>query len=173
MMKRLFFSLALAGALGLTSGGVVLAAPGPGMGHGGGGHAFAGHAYGPRGVPYYRGYRGFGFGYVPWGYGPGWGWGYYGYAPYVVPSGVVTGGLRLEIEPKTAGVFVDGAYAGVVDDFNGHFQHLDLIPGAHRIEVRQPGFQPLTIQPYIQPDHTTDYKATLTPESQSPRPALQ
>jgi len=136
MMKKLFFSLAFAGALGLTSPGVVLAAPGPGMGHGGAGHAFVGRAYGPRGVPYYRGYRGFGLGYGPWWYGPGWGWGYYGYAPYVVPSGVATGGLRLEIEPKTAGVFVDGAYAGVVDDFNGHFQHLDMTPGGHRIEVR-------------------------------------
>jgi hypothetical protein len=172
MMKKLFFSVALAGALAVTSPGPVLAAPGHGMG--GGGHAVVGggaygHAYGPRGVPYYRGYRGFGYG--PWWYGPGWGWGYYGYYPYVVPSGVVTGGLRLEIEPKTAEVFVDGAYAGVVDDFNGHFQHLDLTPGGHRIEVRQPGFQPLTFQPYIQPDHTTDYKGTLTPAS--PTPALQ
>ena len=117
-----------------------------------------------------------GIGVNPYGYGyPGYygapvcQWGYYGYAyPYIVPAGVVTGGLRLEIEPKTAQVFVDGYYAGVVDDFNGHFQHLDLTPGGHRIEVRQPGFQPLTIEPYIQPDHTTDFKAALTPA-----PALQ
>jgi hypothetical protein len=60
-------------------------------------------------------------------------------------------------------VFVDGTYAGVVDDFNGHFQHLDLTPGGHRIDVRQPGFQPLTFQVYIQPGHTTDYKAALEP----------
>jgi hypothetical protein len=172
MMKKLFFSLAVAGALAVTSPDAVFAA----TGHASGGHAVVrggayGHVYGARGVPYYRGYRGFGLGYGPWLSGPGWGWGYYGYAPYLVPSGVVTGGLRLEIEPKTAGVFVDGAYAGVVDDFNGHFQHLDLTPGGHRIEVRQPGFQPLTIQPYIQPDHTTDYKATLIPAS--PTPAVQ
>ena len=82
---------------------------------------------------------GFGFTYDPFWYSPG--WGYYGYPyPYVVPN-ENSGGLRLEITPKTAQVFVDGNYAGVVDDFNGHFQHLDLTPGGHRINVRQPGFQ--------------------------------
>jgi hypothetical protein len=106
-------------------------------------------------------------------HGPGFGWGFaydpFWYGPvgmYVVPAGAVTGGLRLEVTPKTAEVYVDGAYAGSVDDFDGHFQHLDLTPGGHRIEVRQPGFQPLTIDPYIQPDHTTDFKAALTPAAQ-------
>ena len=166
-MKKLIFSLTFAGALALASPGAVLAATGQAMGRASGGHAVVsggayGHGYGPRVVRYYRGYRG--FAYDPFWYGPG--WGYYGYSyPYVVP-GVETGGLRLEITPKTAQVFVDGAYAGVVDDFNGHFQHLDLVPGGHRIEVRQPGFQPLMFQAYVQPGHTTDYKAALTPALQ-------
>ncbi len=82
---------------------------------------------------------------------------------YVAPAGTVTGGLRLEITPKTAQVYADGAYAGVVDDFNGHFQHLDLTPGGHHIDVIAPGFQPLAFDTYIQPDHTTDYKAGLAP----------
>jgi hypothetical protein len=102
-------------------------------------------------------------------YGPAFGWGVYDplwygpVVPYVVPPGVVTGGLRLEVTPKTAQVFVDGAYAGVVDDFNGHFQHLILAPGGHRIEISAPGLQTLTFTPYIQPDRTTDYKATMVP----------
>jgi hypothetical protein len=163
-MKKLIFSLTLAGALALALPGAAFA--GMGQSRTGGGHAVVRGAYGrvyrPRVVPYYRGYRG--FAYDPFWYGPG--WGYYGYGyPYIVPS-EVTGGLRLEVTPKTAQVFVDGAYAGVVDDFNGHFQHLDLTPGGHRIEVRQPGFQPLTFETYIQPDHTTDYKAALTPALQ-------
>jgi hypothetical protein len=92
--------------------------------------------------------------------GPG--WGYYGYPyPYVAAPSESSGGLRLEITPKTAQVFVDGNYGGVVDDFNGHFQHLDLTPGGHRIDVLQPGFQRLTLQAYILPGHTTDYKAAL------------
>ncbi len=111
-------------------------AAGHAIGRAGGHPAFGeGREYGPRVSPYYRGYPGFGFGfaYDPYWYGPG--WAEYGYAyPYVVPTGD-TGGLRLEIAPKTAEVFVDGYYAGVVDDFNGHFQHLDMTPGGHRISA--------------------------------------
>jgi len=109
-----------------------------------------------------RFYRsGLGFGYV---YDPFWyGWGYPGYAaPYVVPVGV-TGDVRLQVEPKTAEVYVDGYYAGIVDQFNGHFHHLSMTPGGHRIEVRAPGFQPLTFSVYVQPDRTIDYKGMLNP----------
>jgi hypothetical protein len=101
-MKKLIFSLTFAGALALASPGGVFAATGQAMGRAGGGHAVVsrgayGHVYGPRVVPYYRGYRG--FAYDPFWYGPG--WGYYGYSyPYIVP-GVETGGLRLEIAPQT------------------------------------------------------------------------
>jgi PEGA domain-containing protein len=168
LMRKPFFAMIVAGAIALGSPNAVLAA---GRTRGGGGHAvervaarpFVGHGfvYG-RVRPYgYDVVPRFGFAYDPFWYGPG--WGYYGY-PYldVVPS-ENSGGLRLDITPKTAQVFVDGTYAGVVDDFNGHFQHLDLTPGGHRIDVRQPGFQPLTFQVYIQPGHTTDYKAALVP----------
>jgi hypothetical protein len=46
--------------------------------------------------------------------------------------------LRLRIEPdaaEDAAVYVDGFYAGVVDDFNGVFQALPLTPGGHTIVV--------------------------------------
>jgi hypothetical protein len=167
-MKRMFFSTLLAGALMLPAASTVSAA------QRGGGHGFAssGHVLGGvgghgllPGRPYYR-VRGPAFGWGYYGYDPFW-YGYgYGY-PYVVPSGAVTGGLRLEVAPKTAEVFVDGYYAGVVDDFDGHFRHLNLTPGAHQIEVRAPGFQPLTFNTYIQADHTTDYKATMGPAAGS------
>jgi len=137
------------------------------------GHAipreYVGHAYLPSRVivPAY------GF------YGPGIGWGYYGYDPlwygwgapyayhYVVPVGAITGGLRIEVQPKTAQVFADGYFAGVVDDFNGHFQHLNLTPGGHTIELRADGFQPLTFSTYTQPDHTTTYKGSMVPASET------
>jgi hypothetical protein len=95
------------------------------------------------------------FAYDPFWYGP--------VGPYVVPAGAVAGGLRMEVTPKTAQVYVDGAYAGIVDDFNGHFQHLDLTPGGHHIDVGAPGFEPLSFDTYIQPDHTTDYKTNMVP----------
>ena len=33
-------------------------------------------------------------------------------------------------------MFADGYYVGVVDDFDGPFQHLNLTAGPHRIEIR-------------------------------------
>lgn len=118
------------------------------------GHAMTGHVIGPRVRVFAN--PAFGF-YDPFWY-PGWGYAY----PYVVPADN-TGGLRLEVTPKTAQVFVDGYYAGVVDDFNGHFQHLDMAPGGHHIELRQPGFQPMGFDVYVQPGHTSDYKGALIP----------
>ncbi len=150
-------------------GGATLRAPraGPAVGH-----------PVPRGAPAYRPYRGYGYGaYGLYGgafglgyYDPYWDWTYGyppdGYAPpYVVPPDAVTGGLRIEVKPDTAAVYVDGYYAGIVDDFDGHFQHLDLTPGGHHIEVRAPGYAPLTFDPLIQADHTTDFKGRLVPSN--------
>jgi hypothetical protein len=171
-MKKLFLTLMLAGAVAATPSTVSAAGVGGhAMGRAGvgAGHAMVRGAYGPRVAPYYRGYPGYGYGfaYDPFWYGPGFAYsGGYGYAyPYVVPT-ENAGALRLEVTPKTAQVFVDGYYAGVVDDFDGHFQHLEMTPGGHRIDVSQPGFQPLTFQTYVQPGHTTDYKAAMSPAAQ-------
>src|SRR5581483_3966847 len=102
--------------------------------------------------------------YDPFWYGPR--WGYYGSFGYGYPYGWPVdnhGSLRLQVTPKTAQVFVDGGYAGTVDQFDGHFQHLDLTPGKHHVEIQQPGFAPLMFDSYIQPGHTTDYQAVLAP----------
>jgi hypothetical protein len=73
------------------------------------------------------------------------------------------GGLRLKIEPRNAQVFVDGYYAGIVDDFDGRFQKLELAPGRHHIEVRAAGHEPLNFDVNIQPRQTTVYRGTLVP----------
>ncbi len=162
-MKRLFISTTLAAALALTASSAFAAQRG-------GGHAV------PRAVAPMHGHGGGTVVIAPryggW-YGPAYGWGYYdpfwGYgweAPYgYVAPAPVTGGLRIEVSQKDAQVFVDGNYVGVVDDFDGHFQHVDLTPGGHHVEIRAEGFAPLAFDTYIQPDHTTDYKGHLTPLS--------
>jgi len=86
-----------------------------------------------------------------------------GYSPYPFEAPGLTGGLRLKIQPEEAQVYVDGYYSGIVDDFNGHFQHLDLPPGLHHVEVRAPGRQSLEVDVMIQARHTTVYKGTLAP----------
>ena len=93
--------------------------------------------------------------------------GYYSYAGYPtdapgpLDTAGPTGGLRLKVEPTDADVYVDGYFAGIVDDFNGHFQQLKLTAGPHRVEVRAPGYQPLVFDVSIQPRHTTEYRRAL------------
>ncbi len=99
--------------------------------------------------PYYwRPYGGYGFGgygYYPYSFGYN---GYYGpsyyYRPYSYGSyyGYGYGQIRLEIKPKTAKVYVDGGYSGIVDDYDGWWQRLNVEPGNHRIVVREGGFVP-------------------------------
>jgi hypothetical protein len=60
-------------------------------------------------------------------------------------------------------VYVDGYYAGVVDDFDGHFQHLTLPPGGHHIELRASGYKTLDADIYVQANDTTDWRATMVP----------
>ena len=71
------------------------------------------------------------------------------------------GGLQLALEPRAAQVFVDGQYAGVVDDFAGYYRHLPLPAGNHRIEVIAPGYLPLVFDVTVIPDRTITYRQTL------------
>ena len=48
--------------------------------------------------------------------------------------------VKVKAEPKDAQVYVDGYYAGPVNDFNGIFQHLNVAPGGHEIELYKDGF---------------------------------
>jgi hypothetical protein len=82
-------------------------------------------------------------------------------APSPFESDGPTGGLRLKVEPKQAQVYVDGYYAGIVNDFNGLLQHLDLTLGPHHVEIRAPGYQPLAFDVLIQPRHTIEYRGAL------------
>lgn len=101
----------------------------------------------------------------PWlGYHGGYGPGYYGmYAPrYGAGSGASympeeRGALRLKLKPRDAEVYVDGAYAGIVDDFDGAFQKLHLPPGTHKIEVRPPDGDPVKFEVLIVRDETVTY----------------
>ena len=85
--------------------------------------------------------------------------------PYADTYDVSTGGLRLQIEPLSAEVIVDGYYAGVVDGFSGRSQHLNLTPGTHHLEVHAPGFQPLAFDVFIQAHHTIRFSATMAPSA--------
>ena len=113
-------------------------------------------------IYYPWGWGGFGVGayygwYDPWGWSDPWGYGgaaASGYDDY-------NGALKLKVKPRQADVYVDGYYAGAVDDFDGTFQKLKLEPGPHRIEIRLEGFQTLSFEVRILPDKTVTYKGQL------------
>jgi hypothetical protein len=60
-------------------------------------------------------------------------------------------------------VFVDGHYAGLVDDFDGTFQQLRLESGGHKIEIRMPGFEDLEMDVHVQPGRTISLREDLRP----------
>jgi len=69
--------------------------------------------------------------------------------------------VRLEVKPSEAEVYVDGYYAGVVDDFNGTFQRLRVPPGEHDIELYLDGYRSLRRKVYLTPDRTFKLKASM------------
>lgn len=75
------------------------------------------------------GYFGPGF-YGPVWYGPGWGW--YGPGPYAYERAPITGSVKVNTKMKDAGVYVDGGFAGTVDQL----KTFHLRPGEHDIELR-------------------------------------
>jgi PEGA domain len=144
-----------------------------------------------RSVVVVRGYYGFadpfwyGYGYPYFGYqypfGP---YGPYGY-PYRYYSYDPGAAVRLEVEPKDAEVYVDGYYAGIVDDFDGVFQRLRLPPGQHELILYRDGLRTVHQTVYLTVDSTFKVKykmeklaagdiaeARPTPPPPPPQPAL-
>ena len=62
--------------------------------------------------------------------------------------------VRFDVKPNDAAVYVDGYYAGVVDDFDGAFQRLRTSPGGHEITVYLEGYRTYTERAYLTPDNT-------------------
>jgi hypothetical protein len=136
------------------------------------GHAAAGAPNGSGGIVIIpNGYYG---GFYPWGYaGLGFGgyfagyYGYYdpwlydGYGPAYTPSGYDEGTLRLKVKPRDGLVYVDGYYAGRVDDFDGAFQRLHIDPGPHHLQIRADGYEPLDVDIDIRGNRDVSYSGEL------------
>lgn len=145
----------------------------------GGRYGYYGHRY-----PYYGGYYG-GYGgyyggyyrhyypYYGWGYGyypyggiylnSGW-WDapYYAYGPYAY-RGYETGSVRVLVDQPKARVYVDGYYAGEVDDFDGMFQRLHVEPGEHDITIKLEGFKTHNFTVYVPDQGTLKLRWELEP----------
>jgi hypothetical protein len=131
-----------------------------------GGRAYAGGYYGYYGYPYW----GFGWGwggpywYGAWGY-PSPYWGYYDPTPEI----------RLEVKPKQAQVYVDGYFAGIVDDFDGTFQRLRLRAGTHELTLYLEGYRTVRQNLHVGQGQDSKIKFQMEPlgagEPNEPPPA--
>ncbi len=124
--------------------------------YGGGyyGGGYYGGYYNRYGYPYYgyRPYYSWGYGYYPYSglYFDSW-WltpPYYGYGAYARNSGD-TGTIRMLVDEPKARVYVDGYYAGIVDDFDGMFQRLYVSPGEHDITLKLEGYKTHNFTAYV------------------------
>jgi hypothetical protein len=115
--------------------------------------------------PFISGFMSGRFGFWPWG-----AWlpvplysGYGEPGAYASPlEGAPVGGLQLDIDPRRAQVFVDGTYAGVVEEFSGYYHHLELSAGPHDISVVASGYEPLSFHVIISPGATMTQRASLS-----------
>jgi hypothetical protein len=173
---------------GNPSTGTAVTRPDVPVNGGGGG----GGGYYP-GYPSYPWYPGYGGGYggwydcyyypyygcgSPWGYG-GFGLGYFYFNPFGWSygdyawagggggggsyGGLQMGSIRFKVKPNNASVYIDGYYAGTVDDFDNAFQKLSIGLGKHRIEISAPGYQPLVFEIDVRDFDTINYEGRLEP----------
>jgi PEGA domain len=109
------------------------------------------------------------FWYDPW-FAPQWGW----YPPYRGAYLPAEASVKFEVKPNQAEVYVDGYYAGIVDDFDGAFQRLHVAPGEHEIELYLDGYKTVKQKAYLTADNTFKIKYTLEKlaagEQPEPRP---
>ena len=74
--------------------------------------------------------------------------------------------LPIRVAPEAAedaAVYVDGFYAGVVDDFNGVFQGLPLTPGGHSVTLFLEGYRTVRRNIYLSPGSTFNLRETMQP----------
>jgi hypothetical protein len=70
-------------------------------------------------------------------------------------------GLKLNVTPSDASVYVDGFYAGQVRDFDGVIRRLPLNPGPHRVEFNAKGLAPLVVEVEVGEGQTVTYSGQL------------
>jgi hypothetical protein len=83
--------------------------------------------------------------------------------PWYFPVFENRANVRIIATPKEAAVYVDGFYAGIVDDFDGFFQSLPLLAGGHQIVLYFDGYRTVRENVYLHPGSTMKLTHTLEP----------
>ena len=108
--------------------------------------------------------------YDPFFFDAQWGGVYGPYGPYRRYNIDPGGSIKLEVKPRQAEVYVDGYYAGIVDDFDGVFQRLRTTPGEHEITLYLDGYRSVHQKIYLQPDVTFKLKYDMERLSSGEQP---
>jgi hypothetical protein len=90
----------------------------------------------------------------------------YRYPPVYYPGyryATAESDLKIRVRPKDASVYVDGYFAGKVDEFDGAFQRLHVEPGQHEIVVYMPGHRSLRQRLYLSAGATRTIEGELEP----------
>jgi hypothetical protein len=66
-------------------------------------------------------------------------------------------------------VFVDGEFAGIVDDFGGRTARM-LTAGPHRVEIRAEGYETFTFDVRVPENDTVIFTRELDPAVERPAP---
>jgi hypothetical protein len=69
--------------------------------------------------------------------------------------------VRVQVTPREAAIYVDGFYAGIVDDFDGIFQGLPLPPGGHEFVLYLEGYRTTRYDLYLRPGSTLKLHDTM------------
>jgi PEGA domain len=70
--------------------------------------------------------------------------------------------VRVQVASKNAAVYVDGFYAGIVDDFDGFFQPLPVLPGGHVVALYLEGYETVSRSIYLPPGSTFQLREELS-----------
>jgi PEGA domain-containing protein len=92
--------------------------------------------------------------------------------PIHFPIGDGRANIRVQVAPKSAAVYVDGFYAGIVDDFDGFFQALPVLPGGHVVALYLEGYQTVSRSIYLPPGSTFQLREQLLPVESAVASAL-
>src|SRR5271156_5702374 len=75
----------------------------------------------------------------------------------------VTGEIKLEVTPDRAAVFVDGHFAGTVNQFRGAGRGMLVAPGNHHIKIDLVGYQPFETDVTLLAKQKITLKTALAP----------
>lgn len=85
----------------------------------------------------------------------------YRYSAAYPDGACLTGSVRLLAAPARADVYVDGFFAGFVDDFNGAQQRLPVTPGDHAITLYFEGYRTITRHVSVTPKATVKVRVKM------------